>query len=73
MDTFEEKWYWCAVQDAGEEPDWALIPEERRELVRSQWKMSQRKLKSKRWKLWGPQITMYSQTPGMNVVVLGEV
>jgi len=68
---FEKKWYACLITDEEDrtEPDWDLVPEDRRELVRSRW-LNRNPIIPRKWKLWGPQIPFYQRILGMTVKVL---
>ena len=69
---YEARWYPCYItdeQDRPEEPDWDKVPEERREMVRQRW-AEQAAPKPRFFKLWGPQIPFYRNTPGLRVHVV---
>jgi len=55
---YNERWYWCEVTEADEPPDFSLVPEDRRDMVRHRWELANEPT-PRRWKMWGPQIPWY--------------
>lgn len=63
--VYESRWYWVEVWELkeSEEPDFSKVPEARRSAVLERWREKQMKKPPKHWRVWGPQIAMFLNSP----------